>query len=536
MLTSDIEGLDVVLTTRDIHSLVLESSNMFGQNMAQVQLTRSLKYGAAVGRASLTFDDNGNLLTANAAAAMPLTNETLSQQSAWANVLAKNQQVVETLSTVLGYSSVEVYGQKGSPSNLGGCRYGDCGMGRLVVDALRHTCEVYFGTGTAGGCDIAMANGGGIRGSFAAGNVTSKDLLTVFPFDPSPHSIVSVTGETLWEAIQHMTAPGNLGGSSRSTTDGAFLHFSGLRYAWNSYHDEVLRRIVTVEVYDRNQQRWGPLQLDRRYTMITGDFYAIYGGGGYDMFPANVVVKRRLIENPRQIVTRFILKNNGTISVPSLDDLAACNDGVCTNIATPRCAHCRVVRTHQVITWYEACATGHYRDRYTAPPVCRPCLPGSQPYMVSTETGDSHEIYEVGVAFECRLCEPGTYAPEAGSTRCLACPRTTGVAEGRGNVACTPCPKHTTRQFGSDGANITDCVCDDGFINYYGLLGRECSKCPIGGDYQALLAEGVAGATLGELDALPSWWRTNPQAPTYSTCAKIPTTVLEETSRTRAPM
>ena len=47
-------------------------------------------------------------------------------------------------------------------NRAGGCRYGDCSMGRLITDAMLDACP---------DCDVAMINSGGIRGSFVAGPV-----------------------------------------------------------------------------------------------------------------------------------------------------------------------------------------------------------------------------------------------------------------------------------------------------------------------------------------------------------------------------
>jgi 2',3'-cyclic-nucleotide 2'-phosphodiesterase (5'-nucleotidase family) len=249
ILSAQIEDIDVVLTSMVEGDTVV--TNIFGQSVAQVQSTAlDNRYGQALGRVSLAFDKQGNLMHSQARFE-PLDSQTPLDPRMWAFTEEKTRLVQLNLATAVGHTQMKVYGERGchmdcAMVDLGGCRFGDCGMGRLATDAFDDACERHLGRN----CDLAVINAGAIRGSFDAGNITSGDVMRVFPFEPSPTSIVSVSGGTLMQALSHMTTRGHSGGSSRENT-GGFLQWKGMRYSWNPDLAGTESRIVTAEVYDK---------------------------------------------------------------------------------------------------------------------------------------------------------------------------------------------------------------------------------------------------------------------------------------------
>lgn len=70
------------------------------------------------------------------------------------------------LSKVVGKTSAVLNGERSS------ARTGETNLGQLATNAMIDLT----------GADVAITNGGGIRASIAAGDITMKDLVTVFPF------------------------------------------------------------------------------------------------------------------------------------------------------------------------------------------------------------------------------------------------------------------------------------------------------------------------------------------------------------------
>lgn len=98
-----------------------------------------------------------------------------------------------------------------------GCRNYDCGLGRLVVQAYRDTCELTYGDGK---CDFALINSGMLRASMpvspvgtGAQSITALDVMQVLPYR---NQIITqkVTGAVIRAALQH---------SSTKIREGGFL-------------------------------------------------------------------------------------------------------------------------------------------------------------------------------------------------------------------------------------------------------------------------------------------------------------------------
>ncbi len=131
-------------------------------------------------------------------------------------------------------------------------------MGDLVADAMRW----------ATGADIAITNGGGIRGdrTYEPGTVlTRKDILTELPFG-NKTVVTEIPGSQVLAALEN-------GFSQVEKGAGRFPQVSGLTVVWDPAAPPG-RRVVSVAV---NGQ---PLEPDRLYKVATND-YMLRGGDGY---------------------------------------------------------------------------------------------------------------------------------------------------------------------------------------------------------------------------------------------------------------
>jgi 5'-nucleotidase / UDP-sugar diphosphatase len=157
----------------------------------------------------------------------------------------------EILSEVIGHTNVELDGVREH------VRASETNLGDLAADAFRK----------ATGADVAITNGGGIRASIAAGDITRKDIVTVFPFG---NYIVTkkVTGEALLQALEH-------GVSTCPEPLGAFLQISGITCTVDVTRP-VGSRITNIKVNGK------ALNLQTEYLLATNDF-VVAGGDGYSM-------------------------------------------------------------------------------------------------------------------------------------------------------------------------------------------------------------------------------------------------------------
>ncbi|MCW2306063.1 bifunctional metallophosphatase/5'-nucleotidase [Rhodobium gokarnense] len=139
-------------------------------------------------------------------------------------------------------------------------RSGEAAIGNLIADAMRHAVAA----------DIALTNGGGIRGDrvYAAGTpLTRRDILSELPF--ANHTVLlEVSGKTVKAALEH-------GVSQIDEGSGRFPQVSGIRFSLDPAKPQG-SRISDIVVGD------APLDLERTYRLATNDFMA-RGGDGYRM-------------------------------------------------------------------------------------------------------------------------------------------------------------------------------------------------------------------------------------------------------------
>ncbi|NCC90183.1 MAG: bifunctional metallophosphatase/5'-nucleotidase [Spirochaetia bacterium] len=147
------------------------------------------------------------------------------------------------------------------PENLDGeranVRTKPTNLSRLITMAM--TAE--------SGADFTITNGGGIRASIKAGDVTMGDVINVLPFT-NIITVVEVKGSDVYAALEH-------GYSKLPEQNGAFSQ-TDLQVVYNRYAapgKRILRVLLNGKAIDRNAT----------YKVATNDFMAA-GGDGYTMF------------------------------------------------------------------------------------------------------------------------------------------------------------------------------------------------------------------------------------------------------------
>ena len=140
-------------------------------------------------------------------------------------------------------------------------------MGNLIADAMRD----------ATGADIAIMNGGGIRGdtTYDAGRkLTRRDILTELPFGNTT-VVTELPGSQILLALEN-------GVSQAEKGAGRFPQVSGLTYAFDATA-EAGARVSEVMVGG------AALEADKLYTVAVND-YIVGGGDGYDALGGGRIV------------------------------------------------------------------------------------------------------------------------------------------------------------------------------------------------------------------------------------------------------
>ena len=167
----------------------------------------------------------------------------------------------ETLDVVIGETAVEL-------RTLGFLRgSAETAFGNLLADAMRQ----------ATGADIALTNGGGIRGDtvYPTGSkLTRKMVLTELPFG-NKTVVLRLTGAQVRDALEN-------GVSRAENPSGRFPQVSGLAFTFDARRPPG-ERVMSVTVAG------APLEEGKTYTLATNSFLA-NGGDDYRVFRAGEVV------------------------------------------------------------------------------------------------------------------------------------------------------------------------------------------------------------------------------------------------------
>ncbi|HHX13145.1 MAG TPA: LysM peptidoglycan-binding domain-containing protein, partial [Clostridiales bacterium] len=162
-----------------------------------------------------------------------------------------------------------------------GVRTQETNLGDFSADAILWAANEAVG----GGVDAAITNGGGIRASIEIGDVTMKDMKTVFPFG-NTIATVKIKGSQLIEILEASTF-------STPEAVGAFPQVSGLEFTISSSSPYVNgemypnttyyapanpgTRIFNVKIAGEK------IDPNKTYTIATNDFLAA-GGDTYYLF------------------------------------------------------------------------------------------------------------------------------------------------------------------------------------------------------------------------------------------------------------
>jgi 5'-nucleotidase len=132
--------------------------------------------------------------------------------------------IAELNAQVAGFSEVFLNGARGVAGPAGaftqGVRNAETNLGNLVADALRFVA----------GTDVAMQNGGGIRASLDAGDVSVGDTFNVLPFTNLVVAAQTMTAAQLRDVLEH----GFARATSTGAAEGRFPQLAGLRVVYDS--------------------------------------------------------------------------------------------------------------------------------------------------------------------------------------------------------------------------------------------------------------------------------------------------------------
>ena len=257
-----------------------------GSPVLVVTAARATRY---LGDLSITFDAAGTPVawTGGPRELVPA----LPQDEAMTRLVANYAESLERYRTeIVGRHNIQM------PDGMEACRKGDCFSGLLTADA-------FLEYGRTQGARLALVNGGGIRASLPAGDISRGDLLALHPFDGQVY-VREYSGQQIREALEHAVSGPDGEGPQ-------LLQVAGLTYEADTSRPAG-QRLRSVHIVDEQGQRHA-LDPQRRYGVVLSDFLAS-GGDGFGMLRHG----RLLATSPLSVreLTGDYIRRHSPLAVP----------------------------------------------------------------------------------------------------------------------------------------------------------------------------------------------------------------------------
>jgi len=240
----EVEGIDLFI---DGHSHTVMQEGLMAKDGLIVQAGEWDKFLGVV-------KINYNMGTVTAKASL-LSKEDASNLKDDDSVLAnldeikkENDKITEV---VVGKTDVLLDGERGD------VRTGPTNLGDMICAALIDET----------GADFSLQNGGGIRASIKAGEVTKGDIINVLPFGNTV-TVLEVTGADMKAVIEN-------GIKSIPEASGGYCHIGGLTFSYDQ-NKPAGNRVTEILVKGK------PIDPNKNYSLATNDFLAA-GGDQYEM-------------------------------------------------------------------------------------------------------------------------------------------------------------------------------------------------------------------------------------------------------------
>lgn len=290
-IAAKVDGIDVIVGGHS-HTLLSASDpdaggpyptlvkNPSGRDVPIVQAKAYSKY---LGELKVTFDDEGNV-TASSGAPILLDSSVIPDPAIVSRVKELAKPIEELKARRVADSGGVIDGSREV------CRIGECSMGNLVADAMLDRVK-------AQGVTIAIINGGGLRASIDAGEVTMGEVLTVLPFQ-NTLATFQLRGSDVVAALEN-------GASQIEKGAGRFSQVAGLKYTFD-IAKPAGSRISNVEVMQGDS--WKPIDTGATYGVVSNN-YMRAGGDGYKVFATNGINAYDYGPGLEEVLADYLVRN-----------------------------------------------------------------------------------------------------------------------------------------------------------------------------------------------------------------------------------
>lgn len=263
-----------------------------GADGAEVPVATAYAYGKYLGHLALTWDDAGRLIKVEG---QPILLDASIAPDA--QIAARVKEMAAPIEELKQRHVAEI--KAPIDGDRGNCRQRECEMGNVVTDAMLDRVRQQ-------GISIAIENGGGLRASIAAGQVTMGDVLAVLPFQ-NTLSTFQLKGADIVTALEN-------GASQYDEMAGRFAQVSGLKYTVDPKADAGAR---ISEVLVRSGDGWQPMDPAKLYGVVSNNYMRL-GGDGYKIFATGATAAYDFGPDLADVLAEYLARQ-GADFAPKLD-------------------------------------------------------------------------------------------------------------------------------------------------------------------------------------------------------------------------
>lgn len=270
IVASDVNGIDVIVGGHSNTFLSNISDKAQGPYPTWIKnpdggktaIVQAFAYGKYLGKLDVEFDEDG--VVVSALGEPIIVDGQIAEDSTLKERIAELAQPLEDIrQKKVAEAAGPIDGDRGN------CRARECEMGNLVAEALLDRVKTQ-------GIDISIYNGGGLRASIDAGEITMGEVLSVLPFQ-NVVSTFELSGADVVKALE-------AGVSQIEEAKGRFPQVAGMRYTIDLSVEPNAGRVSDVEVL--NGDTFVPIDPTATYGVVSNDFLRS-GGDGYSIFENN---------------------------------------------------------------------------------------------------------------------------------------------------------------------------------------------------------------------------------------------------------
>ena len=311
-IASSVNGIDIII---DGHSHTIENKVINNTLIAQTG-----SYNSNLGKLTIDIAADGKILTSESliTPAAAQTNFTPDPTvKALAKTISDSQKTLFT--EVVGRTNTTLWG--GTVNGISVGRISETNLGDLVADSMYDAAKMQIkGTVNENKPVIALQNGGGVRDSIIASDITAGQVTTVLPFG-NILSLKEVNPQILFSVFENGVSKlaGVDSNGLLTGPDGRFPQIAGVRFEYNP-NNAVNSRITKVVLL--NEDGTDKTVLDKTDTttkiVLASNDFEVSGGDGYTMLGAlkNIGEGNALDVILANYIKKITAAGNGSFSYP----------------------------------------------------------------------------------------------------------------------------------------------------------------------------------------------------------------------------